>query len=359
MNHNLEIQKILLKVENSLNPEDKVNLLKQAINLADANNDLDWGFDLRIDLLSNEMNTSHRSNSFPAYAWLLNTYDSNPDLFNEEDFLWEYKWMAIAARRSVGISRQQVEDIMDDMRMRMNRNGYTDRAFYNIKMHWHLFIGEIEEARNCLKLQDEASRDGMSHCVVCELDARVEFDLIDGNFDKAIALAHDLITKKQTCGRLPFSTFCNFVLYMGKAGDSRAEEYLIRAEEELAGIENKNPFLEDVAHFFEKVTQLMRYMSIRHKEKALKYFEKYAEWEVDAEDAFSYDFSLAAVSILKNGEQCTLNMSPKLPYYRSDNTYNLKELYDHYYTKAHDLAQRFDARHGNSYFMKRLDEMIA
>ena len=352
MNYNLEIQKILLKVENLANPEDKINLLKQAINIADTNNDLDWGFDLRLDLISKEIDTSHCIDSFPAFAWLLSTYDNNPDLFDEDDFLWEYKWMSTASRRNAGISRQQVEDIMDDLRERMKRNGYTDRAFYNIKMYWHLFAGELDEAHKNLKLRDDTPRDRMSHCVACELDSRVEFDLIDGNFDKAIALAHDLITKKQTCGRLPLSTFCNFAYYMGKADDSRAEEYFVKAEEELAEVENDTSFLGDVA-------QLMQYITTRNKKKALEYFEKYAEWEVDAEDAFSYEFSLAAASILKNGEQCTLNMSPKLPYYRSDNTYNLKELYDHYYTKAHDLAQRFDARHGNSYFMKRLEETIA
>lgn len=351
MNYNLEIQKILLQVEKQPNPDDKMNLLKQAINIADANNDIDWGFDLRLDLISKEIDTSHCVDSFPAFAWLLNTYDNNQDLFEEDDFLWEYKWMSTASRRNAGISREQVENIMDDLRERMKRNGYSDRAFYNIKLYWHLFVGELDEAHKYLQLRDDTPRDRMSHCIACELDSRVEFDLIDGNFDKAIASSHDLITKKLTCGRLPFSTFCNFAYYLGKAGDKRAEEYFTKAEEELTEIDNDSSFLGDIA-------QLMQYMSKNHKEKAWEYFQKYADWEVGAEDAFSFDFSLAVLGVLKDGGSRQLSMSTKLPYYRTDGIYDAKELYNYYYAKAEDLAQRFDSRHGNDTFKNKMSEML-
>jgi len=348
MNYNLEIQKILLKVDDLSNPDDKINLLKQAINIADANNDIDWGFDLRLDLISKEIDTSHCTDSFPAFAWLLNTYDSNPDLFEEDDFLWEYKWMASAARRNAGISRQQVEEIMDDLRIRMERNGFSDRAYFNIKYYWHLFIGETEEARKYLKLRDEAVHDRMSHCIACELDSRVEIDLIDGNFDKAIALAHDLITKKLTCGRLPFATFCNLAIYLDEGGDPRASDYFEKAEEELAEINNDTSFLSNVS-------QLIHYLAKNDREKAWKYFEKYSSWEVGAEDAISFDFSLAALSILKDGDGTReLNIGSDLPYYKNDRMYDIKSLFDYYHTKAIDLADHFDSRHGNNHFRQQV-----
>ncbi len=352
MNYNLEIQKILLKVEKHSNPDDKINLLKQAISIADANNDLDWGFDLRLDLIAKEIDTSHCTDSFPAFAWILNTRDNNPDLFEEDDFLWEYKWMTSAARRNAGIAREQVESIMDDLRERMQRNGYTDRAYYNIKFYWHLFCGEYDEARKYIQLRDDTPRDRMSHCIACELDSRVELELINGNFDKAITLAHDLITEKLTCGRLPFATFSNLAYYLGKAGHERANDFYKMAVKEIEKIENDTSFLCDLS-------QVIQYAALNDHVQAWKLFEKHAEWELGSEDALCFDFSLAVLLLCKkeNGIY-TLHLSPKLPYYRSDNTYNTKELYDYYYTKAKDLADRFDVRHGNDHFTNRLNAII-
>ncbi len=352
MNYNLEIQKTLLKADKLNNPEDKIVLLKQAINIADANNDLDWGFDLRLDLIKEEIYTSHCTESFPAFAWILNTNDTNADMFDESDFLWEYKWMATSSRRNVNISRTQIESIMEDLRARMKRNGYTDRAYYTVRLYWHLFLGEIDKAHEYIKLRDETPRDRMSHCAACELDASVEMQLIDGNIDKALTLAHDLITKKLTCGHMPFGTFCNLTYFLNKAGDKRAAEYFVKAEEEMADMEYDTSLLNDIS-------LLMYYLIDNDKEKAWQYFERYAVWEVGAEDAFSFDFSLVALSLLK-GEQGnrTLNLPPQMPYFDSSNNYDLPKLYEYYYKKADDLATLFDERNGNNYFRERLNAVL-
>ena len=348
MNHNLEIQKILLKTENLKNHDDKINLLKQAITIADANNDIDWGFDLRLDLIREETYTSHCTESFPAFAWVLNAYDNNPDLLDESDFLWEYKWMATSARRNVNISRQQVENIMEDLCKRMKRNGYTDRAYYTVRLYWHLFLGETEKAKEYLKLRDETPRDSMSHCPACELDASVEMELIDGHNDKAITLAHDLINKKLTCGHMPFGTFCNLTYYLNKSGNTNsAAEYFVKAEEEMATMDNDTSLLNDVS-------LLMFYLIDNDSERAWQYFERYAEWELNAEDASGFEFMLAVIALSKEKGTKTLDMSLLMPYHRADNTYDTEVIYNYYYTKAADLADRFDARNGNTYFNRRL-----
>lgn len=352
MNYNLEIQKILIKVEASNHPDDKINLLKQAIRIADANNDLDWGFDLRLDLIAQEKDTSHCTESFPAFAWLLNTYDTNPDLFNEDDFLWEYKWMAGAARRNVNISREQVESIMEDLKIRLERNGYTSRGYYSIMIYWNLFIGDIDKAKEFLQLRDNTPRDRMSNCPACELDTKVELELINGNFDKAIATADDLINKKLTCGVMPLVTFCNLTYYLSRSNDPRAAEYFAKAEEEFAEIEeNDTSLLSNIADLFD-------YLIKNNKNRAWEYFQKYSDWEPGAEDAIVYDFSKSVLPLLSQKGTKELNINPKLPYYKTDGIYNLEELYDYYYQKAFDLANRFDKRNGTDAFINGIKETI-
>ncbi len=353
MNHNLEIQKILLKVEALPHPEDKINLLKQAIQIADANNDLDWGFDLRLDLISQEKDTSHCIESFPAFTWILSAYDANPELFNEDDFLWEYKWMASAARRNVNISREQVESIMDDLKMRMERNGYTPRGYHNVVIYWNLFIGDIEGAHKYLELRDSTPRDRMSHCPACELDTKVEMELIGGLFDRAITTANDLITKKLTCGMMPLSTFCSLTYYLSKAGDAtRAAEFFAKAEEEIAEANENDSSL------ISNMSDLFYYLGKYDKNKGWEYFQKYADWEIGAEDSISFEFSKNILILLKEGGLKQLKMSEKLPYFKTDGNYNIAELYDYYYQKAKNLARQFDARNGTGLFTKELEEAI-
>jgi len=352
MNYNLEIQKLLLKVDAATHPDDKINLLKQAIQIADANNDLDWGFDLRIDLISQEKDTSHCTESFPAFTWLLNTYDTNPDLFNEDDFLWEYKWMAGSARRNVNISREQVEAIMDDLKTRLERNGYTPRGYYSVMIYWNLFIGDVEKAKEYLKLRDATPRDRMSNCPACELDTKVELELIEGNFDKAIATATDLINKKLTCGVMPLVTFCNLTYYLSRANDPRAGIYFARAEEEFAEVEENDTSL------LSNISDLLPYLYKNNEERAWEYFQKYADWEPGAEDAIVYDFSKSVLPLLKKGGSKKLDMNPKLPYYRQDGIYDLDELYNYYYGKAFDLASRFDKRNGTDEFVSGIKQTI-
>lgn len=353
MNHNLEIQKILLKIEALSHPEDKINLLKQAILIADANNDLDWGFDLRLDLISQEKDTSHCTESFPAFTWILSTYDANNDLFNEDDFLWEYKWMAAAARRNVNISRDQVESIMTDLKTRMERNGYTPRGYYSVMIYWNLFIGDIPEANKFLELRDNTPRDRMSHCPACELDTKVEIELIEGQFDKAITTANDLITKKLTCGVMPLATFCNLTYYLSKAGDSRASEFFSKAEEEIAEAQENDSSL------IANISDLIFYLNKYDRNRAWEYFQKYADWEIGAEDSISFDFSKNILPLLKEGGEKQLSMSEKLPYFEADGNYNTSKLYDFYFQKAKDLAQQFDARNGTDSFSKLLEEAIS
>lgn len=352
MNHNLEIQKLLLKKDSIEFPEDRINLLKQAILIADANNDLDWGFDLRLDLIFEERDTAHCIDSFAAFTWLLNTRDTNPEMFDESDFLWEYKWMAGAARRNVNISLQQVHSIMDDLKIRMERNGYTLRGYYSVMIYWNLFIGDIEEAKRILKLRNESERDRMSHCPACELDTQVEIELIEGNFDKALSTANDLITKKITCGVMPLVTFCNLTYYLGKAGDPRAADFFPKAEEEIAALKENDTSL--ISH----VSNLLYYLTFNNKDVAWQYFEKYAEWEVNSEDAVSFDFSKNVLPLLKEGGEKELHLGINLPYYSPDNIYNIDKLYHYYYEKASSLANQFDLRNETNRFSTELNEII-
>lgn len=353
MNHNLQIQKILLKVEDLKNFDDKISVLKEAIQIADTHNDVEWGFDLRLNLIRQERNTSKCDESFPAFAWLLNARDNEPDLFEESEFLWEYKWMVTSACRNAAISKEQILQISDDLKMRLERNGYTPRAYYNVMTSWYLHNGDYAQARQSVALADAEMVDDMTNCPACELDTKVEIELLEGHMDVAIQVAYDLINHKLTCYSMPFQTFCCLSYYLVRAGDDRAAMYFDKAIEEY----HKSDAY-DTSVFF-AMTILMYYMHRTKQEEMWDYFEKISEWEVGSEDVHRYNFAIHMLPILREGGSKTLNLSPKIPYYNAEGIYDLAALREYYYKQATALAEKFDRRNGNLHFSSQLEMFAA
>lgn len=352
MNYNLEIQKILLDTENVKNPDDRIMLLKQAIHIADANNDMDWGFDLRMDLIRNEQFTAHSRESFPAFAWILNAYDSDPELYSEEEILNEYKWMAAVSYNNLNISKVQIEAILEDFRKRSIDCGMSSREYYNIMSNWSLFLGSKEDARKYLDLRDLESEDNMTS-LSNDLITTIYVEMFEGDFEKAIAHIQEFIAQRSVHQMNPIPVYSGLIYYFGgKMNDPRAAEYFEKADKEFSELANY-PF-----QLYE-VTLMMYYMSKHEKEKAWAYFNKYVNWETGAEDAIRFDFATSTLALFKGGGTRIIEgISSNHPYYREDNTYNLDDLYNHYHKIATCFAQQFDERNGNTHFSEQLQEVL-
>lgn len=349
MNHNLQIQKILLAVENSNDNDDKIKLLKQAISIADANNDLDWGFELRSDLMYEEKGTSHCIESIPAFVWLMNTVDANPDLFEESEILLRYKWMLVAVQRSTSFPTEQIESIREDFKQRMHRNGHGLYTYYNMLHQWYLIIGDAEQARKYQELRNAEQPDNISYCLACDIDTDTELELLDKNWDKAIAVADDLLSSRETCFYEPFSVLTKMVYHLAKNKDERTEIYFKKAEEALSELETTEPY--NLLH----ISYLLFYTALYHKERAWQLFETYSKWDVDAEDYYAFYFAASSLPLLKEESEKKLNLNSALPYFNQNEIYDTRILYDYYLSHASELAEKFDKRDGNTYFTETLE----
>jgi hypothetical protein len=54
-----------------------------------------------------------------------------------------------------------------------------------------------------------------------------------------------------------------------------------------------------------------------------------------------------------------LALPEEFPLYRADGVYSVSELRRYFYQQAEELAQRYDARNGNSGYMDRLKEIMS
>lgn len=353
MNYNLEIQKVLLSLENIDNYNDKVLALKQAIQIADKHNDIDWGFDLRLNLIQKERNTSRCQESFVAFAWILSTSDANKGYFDESEFLWEYKWMFNSAYRNASISMDQIQSIAEDLKIRLQNNGYSLRAYYNVMSGLASHLRDYDKAQEYIDLAESEIIDDMTNCPACELDSKVENLLVRGFVEESLVAAQELINKKVTCYSMPFNTFCNFAYQLDKMNDSRAEDFFQKAISEYY---EHNQLDSSVGY---SMNQLFSYM-IKHNHKdAWSFFETISAWELGAEDLHILNFSKYMAPIMKQGGIKQLNLSSKLPYYRNDGVYDLADLYLYFKEKAYHYAELFDKRNGNNNFVLEIDKMLA
>lgn len=353
MNHNLEIQKILLNIQQLKKAEDQLTLLKQAIALADANNDKEWGFDLRMDLIRTEQFTAHSQESFPAFAWILHVSDNNPDMFSEEEILQEYKWLAAVSYNNLIITMEQIENIFEDFKIRCIKGGFSLREYYNIRANYSLFMGDKIAAREYLNQRDKETSDALSSWSN-DMITTIYVEMFEGEFEKAIAHINEFVANQSSHKMNSIPVYSGLIYYLGgKMDDDRVTKYFNEADDEFSKL-SVLPF-----QLYE-VTLMMYYMSKKQKNRAWIYFEKYVNIEIDAESAVRFDFALSVLHLLKEDNTRVLDMiSSRHPYYRIDNTYHLMDLYNYYLSVATDLANKFDERNDNTHFKEQIDEVLS
>lgn len=353
MNYNLDIQKILLESEKLKDFDDRIEALKQAIKIADANRDLDWGFDLRLGLIQIEQYTNHSRESIPAFAWILDVHDSNPGMFSNNDVLNEYKWVAGVVFNNLNITLEQADYILDDFRRRLLKSEYSSREYFNIRINQSLFKGEKVLAREYLDLRNNEAHDNMTS-EPNDLITAYYVEMIEGDFDNSFKFISQYPTSPASEKPSLMPIYCGLIYYLGgKAFDRSIDTYFNEADEIFSDM-NKYPF-----QLYE-VSLLMYYMAKFRQDRAWEYFETFINWEMKAEDSVRFDFALSILPLLKNGGQRTIeSIGIRQPYYRDDNVYELSDLYEYYLNIASDLASQFDKRNGSKHFSQQLDEEMS
>ena len=75
MKYTLEIQKLLLQAQNdNLHPREKDNFLREAIRIADENEDVQWAVEMRLDLIYELNLLSADAEEIAVFSKILDSY---------------------------------------------------------------------------------------------------------------------------------------------------------------------------------------------------------------------------------------------------------------------------------------------
>lgn len=349
--YTLKIQRILNQIEQVQDTTEKVKLLVQAIQIADENEDVEWGYDLRMELINYEIDLAFSPESLPAFAWILQAYDENPTLFNEDDFLWQYKWMMSELYDNPDVSREQIDGALADFEMRLVRNGYGKRAIYNEELSDALVQKDLLAIEKALGRVNTAHRDDMSDCEACEMDAEVSAILLSEGYDKAYSKALPLLEKQFTCAHVPLRTSVNLAYEGWNFGRTeKAAKLAEQAEQEIYNKERDTSILLSAI-------KLSAYFSKTDPIKAKSWFERFIPWTDGPEDRTMFQLAGLVQEAMQNftdTDTFTLDLSETHSLNQNKQVYSAHEISDHYSRLAIRLAKRFDQRNGNDNFTKQL-----
>ena len=354
MRYTLEIQKLLYQIEDNKNltPKDKVKLFKQAADIADSNDDIEWGYDIRLQLIRECFALASGTELVTEFTWILNAYESHPDWFDENDFLWEYKWVLGELYRNHEVPLEQINTIMEDFKTRLQRNGFSLQPYYDRLFDEYTILEEPEKAGKYLKLRKSVPNDDMGNCPACLLDGEIDYLLLTDKFDEANHRSQPLIDKQIGCTHVPARTFCTLFYYANKIGNKKeAARYYDLAEEIINKLIDDND-----ESMCTSVGRMICYLFETDEKKAWYYLEKSLPWSFESNPYTRYKYYLYVYEgLLKyKGESINLDLPDSFAPYNKDNVYRIDELITYFKYEASLLAEAFDKRNGCNVFTKQL-----
>ncbi|MCF3109795.1 hypothetical protein LL912_13525 [Niabella sp. CC-SYL272] len=356
MLYTLKIQKLLNQGEALSLPEEKIKLLLQAIKIADENEDLEWGYDLRLMLIETERDVAFARESIPAFAWVLKVCDEHPDLFSETDFLWQYKWMMADLYDNPHVSKEQVHAALEDFKLRLQRNGYGLRAYYN-ELYSDALVQKdtalIKEYGEKLKA---VTRDSMSDCEACEMDAEVSATFELQGFEQGHEQALPLLEKQYTCVHVPMRTLANLSYEAFKNNQPElAQEFCEKAEVELEALTH------DASALLSEI-KLLVFKTSANPVTAKERLEQLIPRVTGNLSRKMFQMALYLIEALRQFPESTLFhllLKEDHPLLRAEKTdYTRDELLAHFEQVARDIAVLFDKRNGNHNFMRQLEAIV-
>ena len=355
MRYTLEIQKLLLQTQNNnLHPREKANLLKEAIRIADENEDVEWATELRLDLIYELNLLSADAEEITVFSKILDDYENHKDVIKEDDLLWKYKWIWACTFDLPEIPMEKVQAIGEDYKTRILRNGYSLRSYYHRWSVECVWMRQYDKAKEYIDKMLNEKIDDQS-CEACELNFMLDYYLETGQFDEAYSRAQPLINKQITCYEANLRAYLKLAYYAQKAGKPEiAADMCARAEEALVGREKDEYLLLYLGLF-------IAYNMMTKPERAWEYAERCIGWSLRTNTLKSYRFSCDMVEALKyeTRPEVSLSLPEEFPLYRPDGIYQVNELRNYFYQQAEELARRYDARNGNSGYMDRLKDLMS
>lgn len=116
----------------------RLQAIKNAIALADAEKDYEFMYIFRSDLMSESELYGDSFQSFLTFPEMIKIFDEHEERLNKyrHDYIWEFKWILSDCEDFYQVSKAKVYELFAEFRKRCERYGYSLRPYYQCLYHF-------------------------------------------------------------------------------------------------------------------------------------------------------------------------------------------------------------------------------
>jgi len=330
----------------------QVSLLEEAVRLADTHGDVEQGFRARLELTEAATFGGRPDLLLVAFSWCLAQHDRDPDCFEEESLLWQYKWVVDQLPDFPQIGREQIDAMFADMAHRFEQAGSRLHAVYHKRRYVSTRMGDVRAAAAANAKLARTSPDWLSDCPACKLNDDGWYLAFLGKDKQALAKVGPILQGKMECAEVPHITYGWVLLALVR---------LERWEEAMSYHRKGYRLLAGNSEFLEYTAQHLIFLCLTDNlAKAVKLLETHLPEALEAPSwRKRFEFYLACRFLLERlAERSSRKLRLRLPkafaLHHPKSQYAPAELSAWFGEQLQDLAGRFDARNGNDYFSRRI-----
>lgn len=344
----------------------RMTAIRSAIEAADAHDDTSFRIYFRLELCRESCFYGDEMDMMVIFPEALSIADRHPDApstcFDDgyrdemDHILWVYKWVLDGCSNFYQIPMNDCLKFFEDFKRRSQAYGYNLRPYY---YYLYLFYEAVdpEKSREAFEAFEKIPRDGNCDCMACERNTIVRYYMRDGQMERAREQAEDIENFIIRCGHDRKEAWLrlrrDYMQYhLSRREFEEAEKYCRILERQT---------LKDTE--FKRWDDFLYCYAYRNMGKALRiYKEHWKDWmeERQPDEIFCANKNIACffkkLQEERKRDAVKLSLDASFPLYRESGQYRISELYQYYYERARDTAEKFDRRNGSDYYCNMLAE---
>lgn len=332
----------------------KVGVMEQAVRLADALNDVETSYQVRLNLLEACTFGGYPEKALVAFAWCQTQFDKDPERFEEHDLLWRQKWIIDKLANFPQFSKQQIYEMLDDMARRYEAWGAGKRSELKLRYSIAYAMGDKSETRRLMGEWEKTYRDDLTDCEACEVDDLVEMNTFFGDYESAVKAGDVVLKTPLRCMHVPHTTHARLL---------KPLFFLGRYQEAMQNHRKGYPMIRDNPAFLCGASQTLEFLVLTDNlGKATKVLEAHLSWATDTKELWMrFRFYLSALLLLntlldRGKETISLTLNQTCPYAEPGGKIDLKAMRDRMMKEAEAIGASFDKRNENTYFKDWMKE---
>ena len=350
---NAELQALVWQARRTAAGDTKIDLLEQAVALADQLGDVETAFDIRDDLTEAANEWGRPEKELVAFTWMLAQFDRDPQTFSSWDhkLMWIYKRVLSTLVAFPSIPLTRIGRAFADFKMRLEQSNRSQSTYDEYAVRNALQIGDAAQVETAYAQFKRHSRAADLDCRACQLHLEVCYRAFRGEDELAIEAATPLLKRgAPSCNRVPHSTralILEPLLRLGRLQDAAVHHLDYKR---VAGDEG----------FLNVIGSHLAYLGyVGDIPNGLKLLEKHLAWAFKTNDlADRYSFlsdTLPLLARLQTAQpRVNLRFGREFPALEDSGEYDTASLEKLICTELVRVAALFDERNGNDFYTRRI-----